>query len=101
MNSDSSKKPKREASSTFEEAFTQLREIVTKLESGGLTLDEASELFEEGMQLAKSCNELLSAAELKITRLQRTFGEQMSLIDEASGSSHAEVPAQVTDEEGL
>ena len=101
MSSDSSKKSKKEGESSFEETFSQLRETVTKLESGGLTLDEASELFEKGMQLAKSCNELLSAAELKITRLQRAFGEQMSMIDEVDNSFHAGVSGQATEEEDL
>ena len=51
-----------------------------KLEEGRLTLDEASGLFEEGMKLAKTCNELLSGAELKITRLKSNFAEQMNLV---------------------
>ena len=65
---------------TFESSFTRLEEVVRKLEEGGLTLDEASGLFEEGMKLAKSCNELLSSAELKITRLKSNFAEQMNLV---------------------
>jgi exodeoxyribonuclease VII small subunit len=67
---------------TFESSFTRLEEVVRKLEEGGLTLDEASGLFEEGMKLAKTCNELLSGAELKITRLKSTFAEQMNLVPE-------------------
>ncbi len=78
---------------TFESSFTRLEEVVRKLEEGRLTLDEASGLFEEGMKLAKTCNELLSSAELKITRLKSNFAEQMNLVpgdeedseDEANG----------------
>ena len=66
----------------FESSFTRLEEVVRKLEEGGLTLDEASGLFEEGMKLAKTCNELLSGAELKITRLKSNFAEQMNLVPE-------------------
>ena len=65
---------------TFESSFTRLEEVVRRLEEGGLTLDEASGLFEEGMKLAKACNELLSNAELKITRLKSNFAEQMNLV---------------------
>lgn len=65
---------------SFEDAFTQLRETVQSLESGNLSLDDATKLFDKGMRLAKQCNELLSAAELRITRLQRNFGEQMAMI---------------------
>ena len=83
---DNTPKPKRtskkEEQPSFEDAFTQLRETVSSLEAGGLTLDEATKLFDKGMRLAKACNELLTAAELKITRLQRSFGEQMAMIDE-------------------
>ena len=35
------------------------------------------------MQLAKQCNEQLSKAELQVTRLQRSFGEQMAMIQSA------------------
>ncbi len=52
------------------------------LEAGGTTLEEASRLFEEGMRLARICHQHLSTTELKITHLQRSFGEQMSMIDQ-------------------
>ncbi|MDA1278718.1 MAG: exodeoxyribonuclease VII small subunit [Chloroflexi bacterium] len=65
---------------SFESAFASLEEIVRKLEVGGLSLDEATQLFESGMKLATRCNEILSTAELKITRLQANFAEQMSLV---------------------
>ena len=74
---DKDKKP------TFEEAFTELRETVQALEAGNLSLEEATKLFDSGMRLAKTCNELLSAAELQISRLQRSFGEQMAMIQAA------------------
>ena len=66
--------------SSFEDAFSQLRETVRQLEAGGLTLEESMRLFDQGMHLAKVCNELLTATELKITRLQRSFGEQMAMV---------------------
>ena len=65
---------------SFEGAFGSLEEIVRKLEAGGLSLDEATQLFESGMKLATKCNEILSSAELKITRLQANFAEQMNLV---------------------
>lgn len=67
---------------SFEEAFGLLEESVRSLEEGGLSLTEATRLFEEGMKLARICNELLSSAELKITRLQTAFGEQMRFLSE-------------------
>ena len=65
---------------TFEEAFTGLEETVRALETGGLTLTEATGLYEEGMRLARVCNEVLSATQLRITRLQSSFGEQMRFL---------------------
>ena len=67
---------------SFEEAYTSLEETVRALEEGGLSLAEATRLFEEGTRLARICNELLSAAELRITRLQTAYGEQMRLLTE-------------------
>jgi len=55
---------------TFEEAFKKLEEAVQKLEQGGLTLEQAIAIYEEGIRLARICNERLDAAELKITQLQ-------------------------------
>ena len=78
--SDSSKTNSAPGAKTFESSFARLEETVRKLEAGQLTLDEATKLFEEGMHLAKRCNELLSNAELKITRLQSGFAEQMNLV---------------------
>lgn len=70
-------------SPTFEEAFGELRTTVESLESGNLSLEDATKLFEKGMQLAKQCNEQLSKAELQVSRLQRSFGEQMAMIQSA------------------
>ncbi|MSQ09094.1 MAG: exodeoxyribonuclease VII small subunit [Dehalococcoidia bacterium] len=67
---------------TFEQAFTRLEESVRRLEAGQLTLDDATKIYEEGMRLAKRCSELLARAELRITRLQSEFADQMSLVDE-------------------
>jgi exodeoxyribonuclease VII small subunit len=79
------------AAKSFEGAFANLEEVVRKLETGGLSLDEATLLFETGMKLATKCNEILSSAELKITRLQANFAEQMNL-DLAQGDDGDDGP---------
>lgn len=53
----------------FEDALAQLEDIVRKLESGALSLDESLELFEQGQRLAALCNTRLDQAELKIQQL--------------------------------
>lgn len=67
---------------SFEEAFGRLEETAHSLEEGGLSLAETTSLFEEGMRLARICNEILGSAELRITQLQTAFGEQMRLRTE-------------------
>lgn len=54
---------------TFEQALQRLEQIVAKLESGELTLDESLALFEEGVQLSRVCNARLTEAELKMEKL--------------------------------
>lgn len=67
---------------SFEEAYAKLEATVHALEAGGTTLEEATRLFEEGLRLARLCHQQLSATELRITHLQRSFGEQMALLDQ-------------------
>ena len=67
---------------TFEQALTQLRDVVQELEQGAVSLEQATALFERGIGLAKLCNELLNAAELQVTRLQREFGDQLQLLQQ-------------------
>ncbi len=62
---------------SFEEAFTRLGQTVQALEAGGLSLEQATALFEEGMRLARLCNQLLSSAELKITQLKEAYAEYL------------------------
>ena len=57
----------------FESAFRQLEETVQALEKGGLTLAEATSLYEQGMGLVKTCSERLDTAELRIKELQTAF----------------------------
>lgn len=54
---------------TFEQAFTELEEIVSRLESAELSLDDSIALFERGQALAAQCAKLLDAAELKVKQL--------------------------------
>ena len=64
---------------SFEEAFSRLDETVQSLESGGLTLESATALYEEGMRLVQLCNRLLSTAELKMTQLKDAYSDSIEL----------------------
>jgi|FaiFalFF_MnMetaG_3_1042247.scaffolds.fasta_scaffold00151_20 exodeoxyribonuclease VII small subunit len=63
---------------SFEEAFAQLERIVQRLEQGNLSLEESTRLYEEGIALARLCNELLTRAEARITHLQTSYGNRLS-----------------------
>jgi exodeoxyribonuclease VII small subunit len=54
---------------SFEQAYETLGEIVDRLESGELSLDESIALYERGRRLIALCEGRLSAAELRISQL--------------------------------
>lgn len=58
----------------FEEAMQELETITSKLEKGDLSLEESVSNFEEGMKLAKKCNDILEEAEKKIKVLVQKDG---------------------------
>ena len=47
---------------TFEQAREELAEIVAKLETGGLTLEESLALWQRGEEVAAVCTEWLDRA---------------------------------------
>ena len=54
---------------TFEEAQKELEDIVHRLESGEVPLDEALKLWERGEALYRFCRERLDGAEGRIEEL--------------------------------
>ena len=64
---------------TFERALAKLDETVRTLEVGDVPLDEATRLYERGMKLARTCNEMLASAELRVTQIRTAYGEQARL----------------------
>jgi exodeoxyribonuclease VII small subunit len=53
----------------FEDAMKELEEIVKRLESGDLSLEESLKIFEEGIALSTYCFKKLEEAEKKISIL--------------------------------
>mgnify|MGYP002525859724 CR=1 FL=1 len=61
----------------FSEMIARLEEIVSILEKGDCELEQSMALFDEGTAIAKSCNERLSDAQLKIRKLSEiTSGDE-------------------------
>ena len=54
---------------SFESAMGQLETLVSKMESGDLSLEESLEAFEKGVHLTRFCQDQLQKAELKIQEL--------------------------------
>jgi len=59
---------------TFEESLDKLEEIVKKLETGEVPLDDAISEFNEAIKLAKNCDEKLKTAEETITKIVNPDG---------------------------
>ena len=60
---------------TFEESLDNLEEIVKKLETGEVPLDDAINEFNRAMKLAKTCDDKLKNAEEAITKLVKENNE--------------------------
>ncbi|MFB0872735.1 MULTISPECIES: exodeoxyribonuclease VII small subunit [unclassified Sphingobium] len=54
---------------SFEEALRALEQIVRRLESGDVPLDESISLYAKGEALRKRCADRLQAAEARIQKL--------------------------------
>ena len=54
---------------TFEQAMNRLEEIVSALENNQISLEKSVELFQEGIQLTKPCNDTLEGIENKVAKI--------------------------------
>ena len=66
MNIPATKKPEPPKKGDFERALARLEEVVRRLESPQLSLDEAMKLFEEGVALSRECQKQLEQAEGRV-----------------------------------
>lgn len=66
MNSTIGKTAETQRKGEFEKSLTRLEEVVKRLESTDLSLDEAMKLFEEGVKLSRECQKQLEEAEGRV-----------------------------------
>jgi len=66
VNAPVGKKPETPKKPDFERSLTRLEEVVRRLESPQLSLDEAMKLFEEGVALSHECQKQLQEAEGRV-----------------------------------
>ncbi len=70
---------KKAVKNSLESSLKRLEEIVETLERGDASLDDAMNLYEEGVQISKQCAEKLKAAELKIKKLSKEIDGQFTI----------------------
>lgn len=61
--------PTQSAELSFEEALRQLEDIVSVLERGDISLDEAIAAYEKGTSLKAHCQKRLEEARLKVEKI--------------------------------
>jgi exodeoxyribonuclease VII small subunit len=64
---------------TFESAFARLEEILEKMNSGTISLDESLKLYEEADRLILTCSKRLTDAERKIEILIKNRNGELAL----------------------
>jgi exodeoxyribonuclease VII small subunit len=71
----------------FDAILARLREVVQKLESGELSLEQSLAVYEEGVQLARRGQQLLASAEKRVEILVSAAGGVQTVpFDESNGT---------------
>ncbi len=66
---------KKQQNNSFEKDLKRLEEISVLLEKDAVDLEVALGLYEEGIELSRSCVSALKKAELRITELKKRLDE--------------------------
>jgi exodeoxyribonuclease VII small subunit len=84
-----------EAEPGFDQLLVRLREVVQRLESGELSLEQSLQIYEEGVQLARRGQQLLASAEKRVEILVSASGgvEVAPFTTQASDPSATDDPA--------
>ncbi len=72
---------------TFEKALAELERIVSRMESGELSLEQALAAHKRGLELAKFCQERLEAAQQQVQVLE---GAVLKPLADASAADEDE-----------
>jgi len=78
VNQPAPKKPEAQKKPDFERSLARLEEVVRRLESPQLSLDEAMKLFEEGVGLSRECQKQLEEAEGRVEILLKKADGRMA-----------------------
>ncbi len=59
---------------SLEQAFEQIEEVISHLESEEITLEQSFQEYNKGMQLLKRCNETIDKVEKKVLFINENGG---------------------------
>jgi len=79
VTSQDNQKQAKKSEATFEESFSRLEQILEKMNSGSISLDESLKLFEEADKLITFCGKRLNDAERKIEMLIKNRNGELAL----------------------
>ena len=71
-------------SPNFEKSLAELEDIVERMETGALSLEESLQAFERGIQLTRRCQSALEQAELRVKTLMGN-GTEAAITDDHDG----------------
>ena len=69
----------------FEDNLQQLEELVRKMESGELKLDEMIDSFEKGRKLVETCQKDLESIRLRIEKVTAEGPKPVEIVTNANG----------------
>lgn len=59
---------------SLEEAFLEIEDVIARLETEEITLEESFQEYDKGMKLLKYCNEAIDKVEKKVLQLNEEGG---------------------------
>jgi exodeoxyribonuclease VII small subunit len=74
------------ATPAFEETLASLEALVSRMEDGKMSLDEALAAFETGVRLTRECQQALQAAELRVQMLSSPDAAPEPFVSERPGT---------------
>ena len=66
---------------SFDEAYAELGRVVVALEAGNQTLEQTIAAYERAVALQGRCEQLLSAAELRVSQLMARADGSLAVTD--------------------
>ena len=75
----------------FEDKIKKLEELVKKMESGEMKLDDMIGAFEEGRKLVDECRADLESIRLKIEKVTSTGVEEVPVVANAAGEKDIDI----------